>query len=188
MRFCVVNAWGWLWCFRTYPEYSFWCALILFWLINFMEHILNQIKFVLWFQTNFKWKICMKLEFSKLGFIERNDEFVTCFCWNKMCLTLPPLSFDDNKVLKCQLDMLTFVQVCRTIVNNYMSIIGYGRTNKSNGIYKRSLCCKVENRIWRQEHLKTIKSFLPEVDIISGSEESQKVEFIRAWRLEAGVS
>jgi len=36
-------------------------------------------------------------------------------CWNKMCLTLPPLSFDDNKVLKCHLDMLIFVLVCRTI-------------------------------------------------------------------------
>jgi len=22
------------------------------------------------------------------------------YCWNKMCLTLSPLSFDDNKVLK----------------------------------------------------------------------------------------
>jgi len=28
------------------------------------------------------------------------------------------LSFDDNKVLKCQLDMLIFVQVCRTIDKN----------------------------------------------------------------------
>ena len=28
------------------------------------------------------------------------------------------LSLDDNKVLKCQLDMLIFVQVCRTIDKN----------------------------------------------------------------------
>jgi len=53
-------------------------------------------------------------------------------CWNKMCLTLPPLSFDDNKVLKCQLDMLIFIQVYRTIVKNYKSIIGSIRTNESN--------------------------------------------------------
>ena len=46
------------------------------------------------------------------------------------------LSFDDNKVLKCQLDMLIFVQVCRTIVKNYKSNIGSKRTNESNGIYK----------------------------------------------------
>jgi len=25
------------------------------------------------------------------------------------------LSFDDNKILKCQLELLIFVQVCRTI-------------------------------------------------------------------------
>ena len=35
-----------------------------------------------------------------------------------MRLTLPPLSFDDNNVLKCQLDMLILVQVCRTIDKN----------------------------------------------------------------------
>jgi len=28
------------------------------------------------------------------------------------------LSFDDNKILKCQLDMLIFVQVSRTIDKN----------------------------------------------------------------------
>jgi len=33
----------------------------------------------------------------------------TRLCWNKMCLTLPPLCFDDNKVLTCQLDILIFV-------------------------------------------------------------------------------
>jgi len=35
-----------------------------------------------------------------------------------MCLTLAPISFDDNKVLKSQLDMLIFVQVWRTIDKN----------------------------------------------------------------------
>jgi len=57
------------------------------------------------------------------------------------------LSFDDNMALKCQLYMLIFVQVRRTIVKNYKSSIGFGRTNESNGIYKRSLCCKVEDRV-----------------------------------------
>jgi len=64
-----------------------------------------------------------------------------------MCLILQPLSFDDNKVLKCQLDMLIFVQVCRNIVKNYKSSIDSERTNESNGIYKRILCCKVEDRV-----------------------------------------
>jgi len=37
-------------------------------------------------------------------------------CWNKMCLTLvTTLSFDDNKILKSQLDMLIFVLVYKTI-------------------------------------------------------------------------
>jgi len=56
------------------------------------------------------------------GKLKEHEHEITRFksseeeCWNKMCLTLPPLSFDDNKVLKFQLDMLIFVQVCRTIV------------------------------------------------------------------------
>jgi len=33
------------------------------------------------------------------------------------------LSFDDNKVLKCQLVLLIFVQVCRTIVKNYNQVL-----------------------------------------------------------------
>jgi len=56
-----------------------------------------------------------------------------------MCLTLPPLCFDDNKVLKSQLDMLIFVQVCRTIDKNLYQDFGSKRTKKSNGIYKRKL-------------------------------------------------
>jgi len=51
------------------------------------------------------------------------------------------LSFDDNKVLKkCQLDMLIFVQVCRTIDKNlsvFKSSIGSRRKNESNGIFKK---------------------------------------------------
>jgi hypothetical protein len=76
-----------------------------------------------------------------------------------MCLTLPPLSFDDNKVLKCQLDMLIFVQLCRTIVKNYKSSVGSERTNESNGIYKKEACVarfKAESE--DKECLKTIRS------------------------------
>jgi len=51
------------------------------------------------------------------------------------------LSFDDNKVLKkCQSDMLIFFQVCRIIdknLNVFISTTYYGRTNESNGIYKK---------------------------------------------------
>jgi len=46
----------------------------------------------------------------------------------KQCL----LRFDDNKVLKVQLDMLISVQVCRTIdknLNVWKQGIGSGRTN-----------------------------------------------------------
>jgi len=45
----------------------------------------------------------------------------------KQCL----LSLKDNKVLKVQLDMIIFVQVCRTIVYNLYVLkqsIGSGRT------------------------------------------------------------
>jgi len=53
------------------------------------------------------------------------------------------LSFDDNKVLKMSTGMLIFVQVCRTIDKNlsvFKSSIGSGRTNESNGIYKKEAC------------------------------------------------
>jgi len=62
-----------------------------------------------------------------------------------MCLTLPPLSFDDNKVLKSQLDMLIHVQVCSTIDKNLYSSIGFEKTNESNEFFKGSLCCTIED-------------------------------------------
>jgi len=62
----------------------------------------------------------------------------TEICWNKMCLTLLLESFDDNKVLKnCQLDMLIFVQVYKTIDKNLRSSLGSGRTKESKGINKK---------------------------------------------------
>jgi len=46
----------------------------------------------------------------KLPPLEQRQKRGFCkLCWNKLCLTLPPLSFHDNKVLKSQLDMLIFV-------------------------------------------------------------------------------
>jgi len=45
-----------------------------------------------------------------------------------------------TRYLKCQLDMLIFVQVCRTIDKNssvFIPSIGSGRTNESNGSYKK---------------------------------------------------
>jgi len=66
------------------------------------------------------------------------------------------LSFDDNKVFKCQLERLIFVQVCRAIVKNYKSSIGSEKTKESKGIYKGSLCCKKESE--DKERLKTIRS------------------------------
>jgi len=55
-----------------------------------------------------------------------------------MCLTLPLESFDDNKVLKnCQLDMLIFVQVYKTIDKILRSLIGSGKTKESKDINKK---------------------------------------------------
>jgi len=55
----------------------------------------------------------------------------------QMCLTLPLESFDDNKVLKnCQLDMLIFVQVDRTIHKILRSLIGSKITKESKDIKK----------------------------------------------------
>jgi len=59
------------------------------------------------------------------------------------------LRFDDNKVLKSQLNMLIFVQVCRTIDKNLCQDIGSGRTIKRNG-------CPNEAYVARQS-LKTIR-------------------------------
>jgi len=57
------------------------------------------------------------------------------------CVYHYPLSFDDNKVLKkCQLDMLIFVQMCRTIDKNFIvfnSSRGSEEKMKSIGIYKK---------------------------------------------------
>ena len=64
------------------------------------------------------------------------------------------LSFHDNKVLKCQLDMLIFVQVCRIVDTNLYSSIGSERTNESNEFFKGILCCKIKD----YKSLKTIKS------------------------------
>ena len=47
-------------------------------------------------------------------------------------------SFDDKKVLKnCQLDMLIFVQVYKTIDKFLRSLIGSGRTKESKEINKK---------------------------------------------------
>jgi len=56
-----------------------------------------------------------------------------------MCLTLPLLSFDDNELLKCQLDMPIFVQVWRTINKNLYSSIDSERTNERSDIFQRKL-------------------------------------------------
>jgi hypothetical protein len=71
--------------------------------------------------------------------------------------------------------MLIFVQVCKTInkkLNVFNSSIVYGRTNESNGIYKKEVCVagmKIESE--DKERLKTIKSCLPEADVVKDSEE-----------------
>ena len=57
----------------------------------------------------------------------RNRLGLPYFCWNKMCLTLPLESFDDNKVLK-------IVQDHR---QNLRSLLGSGRTKESEGINKK---------------------------------------------------
>jgi len=55
-----------------------------------------------------------------------------------VCLTLPFESFDDNKVLKdCQLDMLIFVHVYRTIGKNLRSKLGSGRAKEIKEINKK---------------------------------------------------
>jgi len=61
--------------------------------------------------------------------------------------------------------MLIFVKVCRTIVKNYKSSIGFERTNESNGIYKKEACVarfKIESeghqKLTSSESLKSIRS------------------------------
>jgi len=73
-----------------------------------------------------------------------------------MCLTLPPLSFDYNKVIKSQLDMLIFVQVCRTIDKNLYQDYGSRRTKRAMKFTKGSLCCKTVSKDCQS--LKTLKS------------------------------
>ena len=87
------------------------------------------------------------VEYQKKPMLEQNVFNITTF------------SFDDNKVLKSQLDMLIFVHVCRTINKNLYvlnSCIGSGRTKESNEINKGSLYCKTESKDYQS--LKIIRS------------------------------
>jgi len=62
------------------------------------------------------------------------------------------LSFDDNKVLKMSTG---YVNICSSVLDHrqkFKSNIGSGRTNESNGIYKK------EAYVARKEHLKIIRS------------------------------
>jgi len=69
--------------------------------------------------------------------------------------------------------MLIFVQVCKTIDKNlsvFISSIGFGRTNESNGIYKRSLCCKKaskEKSVWRSSEAEDWKLKFVKVVILN---------------------
>jgi len=63
-----------------------------------------------------------------------------------MCLTLPFESFDDNKVLKnCQLDMLIFVQVYKTVDKFEINIRFWKNKRKQRNQQKRSLEASEEN-------------------------------------------
>jgi len=90
--------------------------------------------------------------------------------------------------------MLIFVQVCKTIDKNLMSLwsIGSGRTNESNGINKKEAW-----NIWRKEVLKTSGS--EEAGVIrstsseaghqkltssEASEDHQELKIIRSWKTE----
>ena len=53
--------------------------------------------------------------------------------------------------------MLIFFQVCRTIDNKlsvFKPSIGFGRTNESNGIYKKEACVarqRLKKRVYEEE-------------------------------------
>jgi len=98
-----------------------------------------------------------------------------------MCLTLSPLSFYDNKVLK----MLIGYANIYSSVQDYRqkklyvfdSSIGSGRTNESNGIYKKEACvARMKTESEDKERLETIRSCLPEVDVIRESKEPSEAE------------
>jgi len=89
-----------------------------------------------------------------------------------MCLILPPWSFEDNKVLKSQLDMLIFVQVCRTIDKNLHSNIGSERTNENSDIFRRKLVLQD----WRQR-----ESEDPSEADCQKLTSSESLKIIRSW-------
>jgi len=70
--------------------------------------------------------------------------------------------------------MLIFVQVCRTIDKNLVSLwsIGYDRTNESNGINKKEAWSIWRKRFWRHAVLKKLTS----------SEAPLQKQFTRSWR------
>jgi len=75
--------------------------------------------------------------------------------------------------------------VCRTIDKNlhvFNSSIGSEGTNESIEIYKGGLCCKIESEE-DKERLKTIKSCLPEPDVIRESEESSETEVHQSLKI-----
>ena len=67
---------------------------------------------------------------------------------------------------KCQLDMLIFVQVCRTIDKKE-------QCNQQEG----SLCCKKEVlKTSGSKKADVVRSSSPEADVIRGSEDHQKLK------------
>ena len=70
--------------------------------------------------------------------------------------------------------MLIFVQVCRTIDKNLVSLwsIGSDRTNESNGINKKESWSIWKKRFWRQSLLKKLTS----------SKAPLQKQFTRSWR------
>jgi len=75
--------------------------------------------------------------------------------------------------------MLIFVQVCRTINKNLNQILGSGRTNESNEIYKRSLCCKkkhLKKRAFEDHHKLKSSEAVYEKLTSSEAEDHQKLK------------
>jgi len=87
------------------------------------------------------------------------------------------LSFDDNKVLKSQLDMLIFVQVWRTIDKIFISLKSkywfWKNKRKQWKFTKEAYVARLSLktiRVWR-----FIRSWLPESDVI------KSLKTIRVW-------
>jgi len=93
-------------------------------------------------------RVCyVRPSFNQLSSCSSFHPYFFCNLLEQNVFNIATLSFDDNKVLKVQLDMLIFVQVRRIKGYNFISLKTrhwLWKNNWEQKIFQGKLCCKSE--------------------------------------------